>query len=34
MVGNGSIGCSVVYPAETFWFDDFSVGTSAACPTD
>ena len=34
MDGGGSLGCSSVYPTETLWLDDVSVGTSASCPTD
>ena len=32
--GIGSVGCSVIYPTETVWLDDFTVTTSPACPAD
>jgi hypothetical protein len=34
MTGNGTLGCSQVYTAESIWFDDFAVGTNAACQGD
>jgi hypothetical protein len=34
MTGNSTLGCSQTYTAESIWFDDFSVGTSASCQGD
>jgi hypothetical protein len=34
MTGSSAGGCSATYPAESVWFDDFAVGTSATCQAD
>jgi hypothetical protein len=34
MTGNGTLGCQQVYTTESIWFDDFTVGTNAACQAD
>jgi len=34
MTGGSGLGCSQVYTTESIWFDDFAVGTNAACQGD